>query len=358
MKIRIPSPIKRAAKILFSPIPRSHLLPAFSVDSSLRESLLQRIKDSPTNDAAHRELGDYYAKRGAFVKAIAEYRTALAFARSTTTMRSLADAYRGGGYSALAAATTASLSAPQFVTATTIKSATVESDDQLALHSLDAAVYQRLRATATRIKELYSGKTLRVLDIGGGDGALCLFLPEAEYVLAEPATNGLTGNATLPEKSFDVVVACHVLEHIPAVARDTFLVELCHKSRGQVLILGPFVTAAAMGLSDQLVYEITKASWAAEHIACKLPTIDSVKAFAERNRLPVTVTSNGNAAAVFWIVFASYFAGESGLGTELDCITRFFNAHLSDQMTNSLQPNDFIVELCVGGTGIRVDTVL
>lgn len=356
MSIRIPSRIKRAACILFSPVPRSQLLRAFSKDDSLRESLLKRIRDTPTSDAAHRELGDYYAKLGSFVRAIAQYRTALAFARTMATVRSLADAYRGAGYSALAAETTASVPTPQLVAATAIMSATVESDDLLALHSLDPTVYQRQRALAIRIRQLYSGRTARVLDIGGGDGALSLFLPEAEYVLVEPSVNGLTGDVTLPEKSFDVVVACHVLEHIPAVERDGFLVELCNKSRGHVLILGPFASATDPGLCNQLVYEITKATWAAEHIACKLPTIDSIKVFAECNRFPVTVTSNGNASAVFWMVFASYFARESGLGAELDRITRFFNGHLSNQMTNSFQPNDFIVELCIGGNVIWEDT--
>jgi hypothetical protein len=358
MNIRIPSRIKRAAKILFTPIPRSYPLPAFLEEDSSRESLLQRIKTTPASGAAHRELGDYYAKRDVFVSAIAEYRTALAFARTTTTVRSLANAYRAGGYSALAAEATACLIPPQFVAATATKSATVGSDDEIVLHSLDATSYQRLRATATRIKELYRGKTLRVLDVGGGDGALCLFLPEAEYVLAEPTTNGLTCDMALPETSFDVVVACHVLEHIPADARDGFLSQLCRKSRGQVLILGPFaVKADDDELAHRLVYEITKAGWAAEHIASELPTIESVKAFAERKGLPVTVTANGNAAAVFWMIFASYFAGMSGLGPELDRITRFFNAHLSHQMTNPLQPNDFIVELCVGGTLVQEGTV-
>ena len=351
MNIRIPSRIKRSVKILFAPLPRTHLLPAFSQDGALLKSLLQRVKANPTSDVAHRELGEYYAKRGAFIKAIAEFRTALAFAKTTATVHSLADAYRRGGYSALAEKTRAFLSAPSGA-ASTAELATVGSDDQLVLQSLNADVYQRVRATATRIGELYHGKTVRILDVGGGDGFLCLFLPEAEYVLVEPDVNGLTGDAALPERSFDVVVVCHVLEHIPAEARDGFLLDLCGKSRGHVLITGPFVSADHQALAEQLnqlAYDITKGSWAAEHIACKLPTTDSIKVFAERNGFPVTVTPTGNTAAVFWMMFAQHYAWQAGQGAELDRITQFFNAQMSNQTINSVhQVNDFIVELRVG----------
>src|SRR5262249_25029593 len=158
------------------------------------------------------------------------------------------------------------------------------------------------------------------------------------------------GDVALPESSFDVVVLCHVLEHIPTDARDSFLSKLCLKSRGQVLITGPLAVAPHDGLGDRLAYEITNEAWAAEHIACILPTTEFVKAFAERKGFPVTITVNGNAAAVFWIVFARYFASKSDEGVALARITQFFNTHMADQMTNPHQPNDFIVELSVGRT--------
>jgi len=344
--VRIPSRIKRAAKIVFSPLPAA----GASEEDSLRESLLQRIQASPASGTAHQTLGDYYFSHEYFIRAIAQYRTALAFDKTPAAMRSLAEAYRAGGYPALAAETAAALSAPQSLAS---NASTAPQDDEIGLQSLDASVYQRIRATAIRIKELYGGKPVRVLDIGGGEGALSLFLPAAEYVLAEPATNGLAGDVDLPERSFDVVVLCHVLEHIPTEARDRFLSALCNKSRGQVLIVGPLAVSAYDGLGDRLAYEITKAAWAAEHIACQLPTRESVKTFAERAGIPVAIAPNGDAAAVFWIVFASYFARRSGEEEALDRITRFFNTHLSEKMTNPAQPNDFIVELAVGRAPLR-----
>jgi hypothetical protein len=343
MSIRIPSRIKLASRILFAPISLSSFLPGFLKKDTLREPLLERIHANPTSAAAHQELGDYYAKRRAFISAIAEYRTALAFEKTPATARSLAHAYRAGGFPGLAEEATVSLAGAQTIAATASSSA--PPDDRPALQSLGAECYQRLSAVASRIKALYPDKGVRVVDVGGGDGALCLFLPHVEYVLAEPTTNGMTGETPLPEAAFDVVTACHVLEHVPADARDGFLSALCRKSRGHVLILGPFATGPDDSLADRLIYEITKAPWAAEHIACTLPTIESVKAFAEHKGLQVTVTPNGNRAAVFWMILASYFAGMSGEAMVLVLINQFFNAHLSEQMTNPIQPNDFILEL-------------
>ena len=311
----IPRRIKRAAKILFAPL----ATPA-PPDPSW-ESLLQRIHAAPASAAAHQGLGDYYARRSSFVRAAAEYRTALAFERTEAAAYSLAAIPIG--------------------------------HDGETTRCMDSPVYQRIRATALRIKDLYGDKTVRILDVGGGDGSLCLFLPNAEYVLAEPMVNGLTGDVNLPERSFDVVVLCHVLEHVPTDARDGFLSKLCLKSRGQVLITGPLASSANDGLSDKLVYEITKAPWAGEHLACVLPTMDSMKAFAQSEGFPVTITPNGNVAADFWFVFASYFASLAAERATLARITQFFNTYLAEGMINPLHPNDFIVELSVGRSGAQ-----
>jgi hypothetical protein len=348
MSIRIPSRIKRAAKVLFAPLPA-----APQAEDPLRESLLHQIKAAPSSGIAHQRLADYYAKQNAFVRAIAEYRTALAFERSSVALRSLADAYRSGGYSAFLEGTEAAQLTPEVASKVIPRSAGTGPSHETALRSLDSQLYQRIGATAARIKELYGDKPVRILDVGGGDGALCLFLPDAEYVLAEPATNGLSGDVVLPDRSFDVVALCHVLEHIPTDARDNFLSKLCLKARGHLLIVGPLAVSSFDGLGDRLAYEITKASWAAEHIACVLPTMDSIKAFARREGFPVTITPNGDAAAVFWMVFASYFASKSGESAALARVTEFFNTHLSERMTNPVQPNDFIVELSLAADRVK-----
>lgn len=303
----------------------------------MRQALLDQIEAEPTNAKAHRESGDYYVQCGALVSAIAQYRTALAFEKNETTLFSLVEAYRKAGYNDLARMTEASLSA-----ALGASTASPLSHDQSPLQALDATRYQRLQTVSRRIKELYNSQP-RVLDVGGADGVLCLFLPEAEYVLAEPMTNGLSAT-DLPDNSFDVVIACHVLEHIRKEMRDEVLLQLCRKSRGRVLLLQPFAVTGIESQVDQLVYDITKLEWAAEHLTCELPTLTYVEEFCKRNQLSITVTPNSARAAVYWMVFASHFAGAAGKVVDLDRVTRFFNAHYAEQMTNPLQPNDYLIE--------------
>lgn len=311
-------------------------------NNSVRQVLLDRIKAEPNNATAYKELGDYYAQRDALVTGISQYRTALAFEKSETTLRSLAAAYRKAGYVDFAQRTLAELS----TSLESSKRATAVSKDQSTLQALDATRYQRLWMIARRTKELYNDHPPRVLDVGGSDGALCLFLPESEYVLAEPTTNGLTATELrLPDHSFDIVLACEVMEHMPLEMRERFLSQLCLKSKGYVLLLQYFAVTGIEFQTDRLVYEITKVDWAHEHLANQLPTLGFVQEFAKRNQLSITVTPNSASAALYWIVFAYYFAGVAQREAELERVTRFFNAHYAEQMTNPLQPNDYLIEL-------------
>jgi hypothetical protein len=61
------------------------------------------------------------------------------------------------------------------------------------------------------------------------------------YLSLKRTMYGISGTE-LPftEKSFDVAVACHVLEHIPQNERVQFLDQLCTKARKYVLLLNPF----------------------------------------------------------------------------------------------------------------------
>ena len=170
---------------------------------------------------------------------------------------------------------------------------------------------------------------LSVLDIGGGDGMLALFLPEVDYVLAEPGTNGIAAEA-LPfgPRSFDVVLACHVLEHIPAEARTAFLETLCRTARREVVLLNPFRPADS-GRDEwlELVLAVTGAPWAREHLACGFPALAEVEAFAAARGLPCRAEPNGLRTLSTLHVLLSHYAGLAKRSHDLPRINELAQRH-------------------------------
>ncbi|MEJ2650139.1 MAG: class I SAM-dependent methyltransferase [Sedimentisphaerales bacterium] len=145
--------------------------------------------------------------------------------------------------------------------------------------------------------------TPSILDVGGGQGHLAAFLPENyKYCLAEPSINGISGlNLPFPDHSFDYVVSCHVLEHIPLGNRE-------------------YPNERSM-----LIYELTRGEWAKEHLECIFPQIDDIKGYAKKCGLDFNVKPNGNLTTGFACVFVDYFANQAGLQNDWKKLNSFFN---------------------------------
>ncbi len=307
------------------------------------QSILNEIAKMPIDHRAHFKLAKHYFAIGRVVPAIAECRTSLAFGgQSHEIYLFLAEAYMAIGCKLLAAdmMNCGVLSVDEF---NNLKEKYHGVTNVLTKLSPDR--YQRLKALAGRVEQVVSDPHVRILDVGGGDGSLCLFMPTARYVLAEPTVNGLGGQKTLfSEKSFDVVVACHVLEHIPDAQKENFLEELCSLAKTSVILLGPIYDNSYGATTPALIYRITRAPWALEHINCNLPTLEMLKEFATKNALECKITPNGDRAAVFWMVFAVHFARVAGEMNELEEIVEYSNRYLNDNISNPNQPNDYFVE--------------
>ena len=176
-----------------------------------------------------------------------------------------------------------------------------------------------------------NGQDSTILDVGGGHGELSAFLPNYQYCLAEPAVNGITGHQ-LPfeDESFDWVVSCHVLEHIPSAERENFLDQLLSKSKNGVILLNPFSVAHLK--SDefhQLAIDITGAGWAIEHKECGLPLVKDIEEYAKKKDLNVSVQPNGNAATTTALVFLDHFAGKAKRKNDWIKVNRFINENYS-----------------------------
>lgn len=119
------------------------------------------------------------------------------------------------------------------------------------LKKFDPSYVTRYAITAELIRaHTKTTNKIRVLDVGGYNGALRDFLPEHDITILDMVEDKKLKNyvqasgADIPfeDDSFDVVVTCDTLEHVPAPERDKFMLELIRVSKGTVLLCAPFGT--------------------------------------------------------------------------------------------------------------------
>ena len=319
-----------------------------------RKKSLQDILRNPENPAAHGNLGDQYAAQKRWIEAIAEYRTSLSLGTTDKSVHlSLANAYFAFGQVELARSVLEKIrsdgSDGVMRQAKSIQSKLGKRISR-PLSEFNHNRYYRLKTLADHIKNLCGNSNISLLDIGGGDGALSLFLPDCRYILAEPTVNGLSVN-DFSEKSFDVVVACHVLEHIPTEERDRFLDSLASRAKHYVLLLNPFFQPASYVEERlKLIIELTNSPWAKEHLNCTLPKIEEIEDFAFRHNYELRIFPNGSLATALAFVFLDHYAVLAGRKKELEKINNFFNTLLFDKLTDSKFPTGYLVELRVTST--------
>jgi len=146
-------------------------------------------------------------------------------------------------------------------------------EHELVLTELPFDQYQRYKVVqeiARLIKDQQQVSALRVLDVGGLSHTyegqpflpISLFLPEDEITVLDVqdcgAPNYLRGNADgplpLPDASYDVVVSCDTLEHVPPERRPAFLDELLRVARQYVVLAAPFDSEDTR-LAEQIFYD-------------------------------------------------------------------------------------------------------
>ncbi len=133
--------------------------------------------------------------------------------------------------------------------------------------------FVRLKAAADAVKKLVRSEA-KLLDVGGYDGALALFLPEYTFDLIDPATTGASLlHEPAPDSSYDLVTAIDILEHIVPADRQEALKELARIARKFVVLNYPCPDSKS---AQELMLKLTNNSLIKEHVQWDLPNSDWV----------------------------------------------------------------------------------
>lgn len=278
------------------------------------ESLVESLGEDPLNARLHLELADYATKMEKPYLAFAELKSAQFLGEG------------GPAFDRKLQARRQALPDPK---------------------SMNHNQYFRFVSLSAEFLKRAGSSGVSVLDLGGGNGELASFIPDVSYCLAEPTVNGISGiDLPFADKSFDYVVSCHVLEHIPVEHRETFLDQLLRIARRGVVLLNPFhVEGTYVEERLKLFVDITGAQWAKEHLDCSLPEVSLIETYASKNGLEFEVVPNGCITTSVALVFVDYFAEKSGLIDEWHKFNQFFNRYYTEIHGSSAYPNAYLMYL-------------
>lgn len=294
-----------------------------------KENILSALKEDSLNPQLHYALGLVHLCLGDILIANAELRTAEALGYSSEEVkRKIGMIYR------------------QFNLNPNLKGKLLsEQNLRFFRNNLEHNQYFRINILKEFITTLGSKDKLSLMDIGGGDGKLAFFMPNAKYCLVEPSINGISGvGLPFDDDAFDVIIACYVLEHIPKKQRDLFLDQLCSKAKRDVILLNPFsIEGTQERERTKLIYELTGADWAREHMELGLPTIDYVKKYAQSRGYPLKIVPSGTFSTSFAFTLLQHYAMKAGCAEELKRISSFFNEKLSNVLDSEKYPTAYLV---------------
>ena len=215
--------------------------------------------------------------------------------------------------------------------------------------------YKVVQEIVRLIKGQQQEQTLKVLDVGGLSHTyegqpffpISLFLPEDETMVLDvqdySTPNYLRvdedGSLPLSNASFDVVVSCDTLEHVPPERRPAFLDELLRVARRYVVLAAPFDSEDTR-LAEQIFYDFHLRQLGGvqpqlcEHRLRGLPDLQALRQDLESRGLPHVEFPSGYLYNwLLMMIIKHYVLSLPNPTTLHTAIDRLYNRHFlaSDQ---------------------------
>jgi len=213
--------------------------------------------------------------------------------------------------------------------------------NQAPLPSLDFLqlnydVGHRLRHMGELVHQLKLPQGAPLLDVGGHPGLLAKAFSDLNIFTTDIIPGGPDGyiqaaGDALPfaDATFDVAIACDVLEHVPPSRREKFLEELLRVSRRAVIVAGPYATPGtqrAEAIALELLPESYEARrWLVEHQAHGLPYLGEPMAIFAGQAHGIRVIPADTLST--WLVFFAAEAAAERQHLLAEDLRNFMGAH-------------------------------
>ncbi len=321
----------------------------------LIEIAKKEISKDPENFKLHERIAELYYRKKMFVPTIAECRTSITLGNESfeiyvLLIRAYLKLNQNNAVMDLLKVIKEEIKKNVKDTIKNLDDLEVKERNDFLLN-YDHNQFYRLKSISDHINSIKKNEHISVLDIGGGEGLLSLFLPELNYILVEPDVNGISNTELqlFTNIKFDIIVSCHVFEHVEDNKKKSFLDSICSLSKDKVILLNPFKLVPERSNKHlDLIYKMTGYKWAKEHLECGLPSLELVEKYAEQNKYNYKCYPNGLFSTTTAYVFLNYFAALSKKYTELNEINFLFNTELTKRMVDcDSDPTGYLIELTI-----------
>lgn len=225
-------------------------------------------------------------------------------------------------------------------------------------NSLDPTYVSRylLQAGILKAYKQHQGnKKLKVLDVGGSGSILTQFIDIDLTIIdvlpnKQKSPNYVQGNAlAMPfaDSSFDIVLSCDVLEHIPKNDRTAFLKESARVTKDVMVVAAPFNLPGVRDaeISANAYYKKMTGNdhrWLLEHLLDELPSLRQAELALEKQGMELGYFSHTALSNWQLVTRAGFLLAHNGEKQEFSEQIRKINQYYLDNiMTNDFSKNGY-----------------